>query len=77
MSTYEPIASQTLGSAVSSVTFSSIPQNYTDLILVVNYGISANNFGARIRFNGDTGSNYSDSFIYGTGSSALSSTRYS
>jgi len=72
MSTYEPIASQTLGDAASSVTFSSLPQNYTDLILVVNYGISANNFGLRIRFNGDTGSNYSDTGMYGSGSSPLS-----
>jgi hypothetical protein len=72
MSTYEPIASQTLGSAAPSVTFSSLPQNYTDLILVSNYGISANLYGLRIRFNDDTGSNYSDTVLYGNGSSAAS-----
>ena len=72
MSTYEPIASQTLGSAAPSVTFSSLPQNYTDLILVSNYGISVNLYGLRIRFNDDTGSNYSDTVLYGDGSSAVS-----
>jgi len=36
MSTYTPIASVTLSSAQASVTFSSIPQTYTDLVLVVN-----------------------------------------
>ena len=34
--TYTPIASITLGSSASSVTFSSIPQDYRDLVLVIN-----------------------------------------
>jgi hypothetical protein len=32
--TYEAIATQTLGSVATSVTFSSIPQTYTDLVIV-------------------------------------------
>jgi hypothetical protein len=67
-STYTPIATQTLVSTTASVTFSSIPSTYTDLILVTN---SANNDGSNslyFRFNGDTGSNYSANYLYGDGS---------
>ena len=38
--TYIPIASTTLSSASASVTFSSIPQDYRDLVLVVSGGSS-------------------------------------
>jgi len=42
-STYTPIATTTLsGSPVTNVTFSSIPQTYTDLVLVSNIIYSAN-----------------------------------
>ena len=33
--TYEPIATTTLGSAATNITFSSIPATYTDLRLVL------------------------------------------
>jgi hypothetical protein len=70
--TYEPIASYTSSSSASTTTFSSIPGTYTDLILVVTGSMSVdNNF--RIRFNGDTGTNYSDTRVSGDGSSAASS----
>lgn len=73
--TYEPIATTTLGSDQASYTFSSIPATYTDLILIVNmqstYSGDAGN-GARLQFNGDTGSNYSDTNLRGNGSSASS-----
>ena len=75
-STYEPIATQTLGSATNSVTFSSISGTYTDLVLVANYGITASGYGLRMRLgNGsvDSGSNYSDTTLCGTGSVARSS----
>jgi hypothetical protein len=68
-STYEPIATQTLGSAASSVTFSSISGTYTDLILQVNNQMSGAS-GFKLRFNSDSGSNYSETFLYGTGSAA-------
>jgi hypothetical protein len=68
VSTYSPIASVTLSSAQSSVTFSGIPQTYTDLVLVVNYTASSTNSVLGIQFNSDTGSNYSRTFMWGNGS---------
>ena len=68
--TYTPIASITLGAATSSVTFTSIPQTYTDLILIYNGTSGIANLP--IRFNSDTGSNYSYTRIFGDGSIAHS-----
>jgi hypothetical protein len=71
-STYVPIANQVLTSATASVTFSSISSAYTDLVLVCNHrgvtGSSGN--GLYVTLNGDTGANYSDTALYGNGSSA-------
>jgi hypothetical protein len=68
-STYTKIASTTLGSAAASVTFSSIAATYTDLVLVVNGTISTNSWDLYVRFNGDTGSNYSVTRLWGNGTS--------
>jgi hypothetical protein len=70
-STYEPIATTTLGSATATVTFSSITGAYTDLILIAN-GLSSDSENIRIRFNSDTGTNYSNTVVYGTGSAVAS-----
>lgn len=73
--TYEKIATNTLGSAASSVTFSSITNSYTDLILVTADIINSTNvLGMYIQFNSDTNSNYSRAFMEGTGSSVVTST---
>jgi len=73
-STYTPIATTTLGSAAASYTFSSISSTYTDLVLVVTSASSlGTGYGLRMRFNGDTASNYSWTHLYGTGSAAGSS----
>ena len=66
--TYEKIATTTLGSAQPTITFSSITGTYTDLILITS-GTSTSSTIC-IRFNNDTGSNYSDTYMYGDGSSA-------
>ena len=69
--TYEPIATTTLGSAASTITFSSIPATYTDLRLVVNV-ISAGNDDMRIRVN-SSATGYSNTSLYGTGATVTSS----
>lgn len=68
--TYSLIESQTLGSAQATVTFSSIPATFTDLVLVIRATTISANFN--MRFNGDTGTNYSYTSLWGDGSSAAS-----
>jgi hypothetical protein len=73
--TYEPIATNTLGSATQTVTFSSIPQTYTDLILVISSNSNSGTDYPRIRVGTGgsvSSSGYSNTQIYGTGSSATS-----
>jgi hypothetical protein len=65
--TYEPIATETLGTAQASVTFSSIPATYTDLVLVFNGTIGSGVQNMELRFNGDTTTNYSETRFFGTG----------
>lgn len=72
--TFSQIASTTLGSAASSVTFSSIPSTYTDLVLVANVGSNNDAQVFSCRINSDTGTNYSITQLLGQGSAA-SSTR--
>lgn len=71
--TYEKVQSTTLSSTQSTVTFSSISGAYTDLVLVMN-PISNTTSGSYpyLRFNSDSGTNYSRTMIQGTGSAAQS-----
>jgi hypothetical protein len=71
--TYTKIGSQTLGSAAASVTFSSIPQGYTDLIIVVGSATFSANSSFYMQYNSDTGTNYSSTRLTGSGSAASSS----
>lgn len=68
--TYVALATNTLGSAAASVTFSSISGAYTDLVLVCNSKLTTSNTQIRLQFNGDTASNYSTIILYGDGGSA-------
>lgn len=70
--TYVALATQTLGSAVSSVTFSSIPQGYTDLRLVMQARTdTGNNVDyAVVKLNNDATALYSRTEVYGDGASA-------
>jgi hypothetical protein len=53
--TYTPLATVTLGSSAASVTFSSIPATYRDLILVGQFTGSSAAAALNLRFNSDTG----------------------
>ena len=76
---YSSIQTVTVGSGgVSTVTFSSIPQTYTHLQIraitrstssVGGSGVSYGGSGF-MTFNGDSGSNYNEHYLYGDGSSA-------
>ena len=71
--TYTPLANITLGSSASSVTFSSIPATYRDLVLVIGSAKSASGNPAVVaRFNSDSGTNYPYVRMTGNGSSAAS-----
>jgi hypothetical protein len=68
--TYEPIATLTFTGTTSTGTFSSIPATYTDLRIIFTGTSTAQSLS--IRFNGDTGTNYSRTGLQGTGAVASS-----
>jgi hypothetical protein len=71
--TYVALDTQTLSSSATSVTFSSIPQGYTDLVLVCSVRVTSATDDFNIQFNGEnTGTNYSFTQLTGTGSAASS-----
>lgn len=70
--TYEKIQTYTLGSAAASIDFTSIGSGFTDLRLVfVGVGASAGDVPA-IRFNSDSATNYSRTYLTGNGTAASS-----
>lgn len=74
--TYIPIQSTTLSSNAASVTFTNIPQNYRDLVVIVN---SASNAGGVVdidfRANGDSSSIYLAQALFGDGSNDFAFTQ--
>ncbi len=67
---YIPLATVTLASNSTSVTFSSIPGIFKDVVLVGNWQNSSTSSAGRLQVNSDTGSNYNGVWMTGTGSSA-------
>jgi len=66
--TYVPIETQTLASPVTSITLGSgatIPQTYTDLVLICNVKGDNANGTIQMQFNGDTGYSYANLRVYG------------
>jgi hypothetical protein len=72
--TYTALATVTLASATSTVTFSNIPATYRDLIFIYNgTSVSASvEFG--LRYNNDSGNTYTSVFAVGDGSATGSGT---
>ena len=72
--TYMPIANITLSSSASSITLSSIPATYRDLIVIID-GTALVSTNVTIAFNSDTtGANYSSLSMRGNGTTASSIT---
>jgi hypothetical protein len=70
--TYTLISSQVLGSSAASVTFSSIPQTYTDLVLKISAKDSGGGTPASINIlaNSTSGTDNSDTLLYANAGSA-------
>jgi hypothetical protein len=70
---YESISTTTVTTAVSSVTFSSIPATYTHLQIrgIINKS-TVGDVAMRMSFNSDTGTNYTYHFTDGNGTSVIS-----
>jgi hypothetical protein len=72
--TFVKIASVTVGAGgTSSIDFTSIPGTYTDLKVVISARGSRSNSGSQtvsVRFNSDSGANYSYRRIYADGTTA-------
>jgi len=73
--TYTPIATTTVSSATTTITFSSIPNTYTDLVLVVGTANGTGDDSFLLRMNADSGTNYSNTTLDGSGTSATSRRR--
>jgi hypothetical protein len=69
--TYIALANTTVSSTTNSVTFSSIPATYRDLVVVTN---PIGDGYLSMQFNADTGNNYSYIAMFGSGSAAQSQT---
>jgi hypothetical protein len=71
--TYVALRTETLAVATPSVTFSlSGISGYTDLVVVMQTSVASGSFQNQIQLNGDTGSNYSTTYLSGNGSAAIS-----
>lgn len=73
--TYEPIQTHTLVSNSTDIEFATIPSTYTDLVIVAQFK-NTTSVDMFLRFNNDSTTKYSNTYLYGNGTTALSS-RYS
>jgi hypothetical protein len=68
---YDSLASVTLASAASSISFTGIPTGYKHLQVRLSTRNVANTGGdlVQMRMNGDAGANYANHYLYGSGAS--------
>ena len=62
--TYQTIATTSISATTSSVTFTSIPQTYTDIVLTMTPVLGTDSY-PYMRFNSDSGNNYTDILMTG------------
>jgi hypothetical protein len=74
VSTEVAIATYTLGSSAATIDFTSIPQTYTDLRLVIVCTSNTGNIAPKIRMNSLSTSIYSGTTLLGDGSAVSSGT---
>jgi hypothetical protein len=68
---YDALWSTTVASGgVSSITISGIPTGYKHLQIRVSMTTATAGYGMLVRFNSDSGSNYVQHYLYGTGATA-------
>jgi hypothetical protein len=70
--TYDPIATQTLGSTSAAIDFTSIPATYTDLRVVLSALSATAAPAVYLNFNSDLGTNYSRTLLRADGTSLTS-----
>jgi hypothetical protein len=75
MSTYVPIQSVVLSNFSNTISLSNIPQNYTDLVLVLTGNVTGNG-EPDMFFNGDFATNYSWTALTGYGTTSITDARY-
>lgn len=71
--TYEKISAVNLTTTAASIEFTSIPQTYTDLRLVLCSKLNGSNDTIYLQFNGNSSAIYDQILFYGSGSTPLSS----
>lgn len=72
MATYVPIQSYFVSTPVTGIVFTGIDQSYSDLELVMSNVTFSSGGNPQIQFNGDTAAHYSNTDVYGTGSTTVS-----
>lgn len=68
LSSYESIATTTLGAAASTLSFSSIPSTFKHLQIRINFDVVTSGSEIRLRLNSDSGTNYAYHYMLGNGS---------